>query len=344
VESIGPVEPGLDVLLGLLTSGPTLDELAGEDTALEIYRACQRPAIVTPGPRVPRPVARRQARRRRWLAAAGTVATAAALTVAAYTQSLPTPLQNAAYHVLGFVGVPRAHHAGRARGDARPTRPARPRTHRASRAVDIPPAPVASPSPVPTPAKAAFSPDPASLSIAVARYRIVAGQGAVLVGRLTEQGKAVPGARLWLLERISGGRAWHIAGQATTGPRGRAVVIVPDLTSNAMFRFRGPHGALSRPVRVIVVPSVFVRLVPGPRGKAEIVTANSPLAAPGDEVILQVRLGGRWVTVRARELRTDNRVRFVVEAAGVRRAYRVVLVATSAHGRSVSNAVIASSR
>jgi hypothetical protein len=87
-----------------------------------------------------------------------------------------------------------------------------------------------------------------------------------------------------------------------------------------------------------------VRLVAGPRGKAEMVTANSPLAAPRDEVILQVRLGGRWVTVQAGELRTDKRVRFVVEAAGVRRAYRVVLVATSAHGRSVSNAVIASPR
>jgi hypothetical protein len=344
VESIGPVEPGLDVLLGLLTSGPTLDELAGEDTALEMYRACQRPAIVTLGPRVPRSIARRQARRRRWLAAAGTVATAAALTVAAYTQALPAPLQNAAYHVLGFVGVPRAHHAGRAPGDARPARPAWPGRHGASHAVGTPPAPVASPAPAPTPAKAAFAPDPASLSIAVAKHRIMAGQGAVLVGRLTEQGKAVPGARLWLLERTSGGRAWHIAGQATTGPRGRAVVIMPDLTRNAMFRFRGPHGALSRPVQVIVVPSVFVRLVPGLRGKAEAVTAKSPLAPPGDEVILQVRLGGRWVTIQACGLHTDHRVWFVLKVAGVRRAYRVVLVATSAHGRSVSNAVIVSSR
>ncbi len=67
MESIGPVEPGLDVLLGLLTSGPTCDELAGEDTALEMYRAIQRPAIVTSGPRVPGSIARRHARRRRWL-------------------------------------------------------------------------------------------------------------------------------------------------------------------------------------------------------------------------------------------------------------------------------------
>jgi hypothetical protein len=330
------------VLLGLLTSGPALDELAGEDTALEMYRACQRPAIVTLGPRVPRPVASRQARRRRWLAAAGTVATAAALTVAAYTQSLPAPLQNVAYHVLGFVGVPRAHHAGRARGDARPTRPVQPRTHSASPAIGTPPAPVAPVSPQPTPAQAAFAPDPASLSIA-ARDRIVAGQRVVLVGRLTEQGRAMPGARLWLLERTPGARAWHTAGQATTGPHGRAVVIVPDLTRNAVFRFRGPHDALSRPVRVIVVPSVFARLMPDPQGKAATVTAGSPLAAPGDEVILQVRLGGRWVTVQARDLYTDNRVRFVVKVASVRRAYRVVLAATSAHGRSVSNAVIVSS-
>jgi hypothetical protein len=197
--------------------------------------------------------------------------------------------------------------------------------------------------PEPTPAKAAFAPDPASLSIAVPRHWIVAGQGDALIGCVTAQGKAVPGARLWLLERMAGWRAWHIAGQATTGPRGRAIVIVPDLTRNAVFRFRGPHGALTRPVRVIVVPSVFVRLVPGPRGKAETVTAGSPLAAPGDEVILQVRLGSRWVTVQAGELYTDNRVRFVVKVAGVQRAYRVVLVATSAHGRSVSSAVIVGS-
>jgi hypothetical protein len=44
VDGTGPVEPGLDVLLGLLTSGPAPDDLAGESTALEIFRASQRPA------------------------------------------------------------------------------------------------------------------------------------------------------------------------------------------------------------------------------------------------------------------------------------------------------------
>ena len=50
------------------------------------------------------------------------------------------------------------------------------------------------------------------------------------------------------------------------------------------------------------------------------------------------------MTVQARDLCTDYRVRFVVKVASVRRAYRVVLVATYAHGRSVSKAVIVSSR
>jgi hypothetical protein len=346
VETIGPVEPGLDVLLGLLTSGPTVDELVGEDTALEMYRACRRPAIVATGPRAPGYTTRRQARRRRWLAAAGTVATAAALTVAAYTQALPAPLQNVAYHVLGFVGVPRAHHTGRGPGDTGPTRPVRARPHsRPSRAGHTPPAPVVPASPGPAPVKAVFAPALPSLSIAVARHRIVAGQDDVLVARVADQGKALPGARLWLLERTAGGRAWHIAGHATTGPHGLAVVVVPDLTRNAVFRFRGPHGTLSGPVRVIVVPLVSVSLAWGPRGKAEMVTVGSPLAAPGDLVILQVRLGGHWVTAQVRELYPNGRVRFVVKvAAGVKRAYRVVLVATSAHGRSVSNAVIVGSR
>lgn len=343
MESIGPVEPGLDVLLCLLTSDPTPDELADEDTALQMYRASQRPAVVATGPRAPGATTRRQARRRRWLAAVGTVATAAALTVAAYTQALPAPLQNVAYHVLGFVGVPRAHHTGRAPGDTRPTRPVRTRPRSASQAGGTPPAPVAPASPEPTPVKAVFAPELASMSIAVAKHRIAAGQDDVLIARLADQGKAVPGARLSLLERTAGGRAWHIAGHATTGPRGLAVVVVSDLTRNAVFRFRSPHGVLSGPVRVIVVPLVSVSVAPGPRGKAETVTAGSPLAAPGDQVILQVRLGGRWVTLQVRELYLNDQVRFVVKAAAVERAYRVVLVATSAHGRSVSNAVIVSS-
>jgi hypothetical protein len=267
----------------------------------------------------------------------GTVAAAAALTVAAYTQTLPAPLQNVAYHVLGFVGVPQAHRTGRAPGDTRPTRPAR--THSASQAGGVPPAPAKPASPEPTPARAVFAPERTSLLVAVASHRVVAGQGDVLAGRLTALGKGVPGARLYLLERTVGGRAWHVAGHATTGRDGRVFVNVSGLTRNAVFRLRGPHGALSEPVRVIVIPPVSASLASGPARQADTVTASCPLAAPRDLAVLQVRVSGRWVSVQVRELYSDNRVRFVVRVMGVERAYRVVLLATSAHGRSVSNAV-----
>jgi hypothetical protein len=336
----GPVEPGLRALLGLLNSGATPEELVGENAALEMFRSNRRQADFTPQPS-PRPSSvRAHLRRSRWLAAAGTVMAAAALTAAAYTQALPTPLQNVAYHVLGFVGVPQAHHVPRGARNTHPARHAK--THATSQAAGPTPkaAPSApAPSPQPKHAKASVTPLPASLSVAVVRHRIVAGHSDVLIARLTRLGNAVPGARLYLLERTAAKHAWHVVADATTGPNGRVVVTVPDLTTNAAFRFRGLHGTLSRIVRVIVVPGVSVTIARDPHKASETVTAGSPWAVPGDVLILQVRIDGHWVTVQVRALYVNNRVKFVVRVLGERRAYRVVLLGTKAHGRSVSRLV-----
>jgi hypothetical protein len=337
----GPVEPGLRALLGLLNSGPTPEELVGESAALEMFRTNRRQADFTPQPSPTVPsVMRAHIRRSRWLAAAGTVMAAAALTAAAYTQALPTPLQNMAYHVLGFVGVPQAHHVPHAPGNARPPRHVR--THAFSQAVGVTPkATTPAPPPLPQPkrAKAALAPPPASLSVAVVGHRIVADDSDVLIARLTSLGNAVPGARLYLLERTAAEHAWHVAADATTGPAGRVVVTVPDLTTNAAFRFRGPHGARSRVVRVIVVPRLSVTIARDPHRASETVTAGSQWAVPGDVVVLQVRIDGRWLTVQVRELYVNNQVKFVVRVLGERRAYRVVILGTKAHGRSVSKPI-----
>jgi hypothetical protein len=242
--------------------------------------------------------------------------------------------------VLGFVGVPQAHHVPRSPGNTHPARHAK--THPASQAAGNTPkaAPSApAPSPQPKHAKAAVASPPASLSVAVARHRIVAGHRDVLTARLTRQGIAVQGARLYLLERTAAEHAWHVAAVATTGPNGRVFVTVSGLTTNAAFRFRGPHGTLSRIVRVIVVPGVSVTIARSPHTASETVTAGSPWAVPGDVVILQVRIDGHWLTVQVRALYVDNRVKFVVRIKGERRAYRVVLLGTKAHGRSVSRLV-----
>jgi hypothetical protein len=337
----GPVEPGLRSLLGLLNSGPTPEELVGESAALEMYRSNRRQAdfALQPSPSAPS-IMRAHLRRSRWLAAAGTLMAAAALTTAAYTQALPTPLQNMAYHVLGFVGVPQAHHSPGAPSNTRP--PGHTRTHGISPAAGATPkaaVPAPPPSPQPNHAKAAIASPPASLSITVVRHRIFAGHSDVLIARLTRQGNAVPGARLYLLERTAAEHAWHVAADATTGPAGRVVVTVPGLTTNAAFRFRGPHGTLSRVVRVIVVPGVSVTIARSPHKSSETVTAGSPLAIPGDVMILQVRIDGHWLTVQVRVLYVGNRVKFVVKILGERRAYRVVLLGTKAHGRSVSKPI-----
>jgi hypothetical protein len=337
----GPVEPGLRALLGLLNSGPTPEELVGENAALEMFRSGRRQADFTPQPNPGAPsIVHAHRWRSRWLAAAGTVMAAAALTAAAYTQALPTPLQNVAYHVLGFAGVPQAHHVPGAPGNTRP--PRHTRTHPISpAAVATPKAVVPAPPPSPQPkrAKAAFASPLASVSVEVVRHRIVAGHSDLLIARLTRLGNAVPGARLYLLERTAAEHAWHVVADATTGANGRVFVTVSGLTTNAAFRFRGLHGTLSRIVRVIVVPGVSVTIARDPHKASETVTAGSPWAVPGDVLILQVRIDGHWVTVQVRALYVNNRVKFVVRVLGERRAYRVVLLGTKAHGRSVSRLV-----
>jgi hypothetical protein len=146
-------DPGIDQLFRILTAGPTQAELAGEQSALAMFRANvsplaspavgETPAKVNGTPvngrpanwaTVPIPAGslatepKRHTRRRfRWptrlsvrLAAAGVVAIVGGTAAAAYAAALPAPVQDLAHQVLGGVGVPPAHHqhhAGRANRD-----------------------------------------------------------------------------------------------------------------------------------------------------------------------------------------------------------------------------------
>ena len=336
VDDLWPDEPGLDILVGLLTSGPTPDELAGESAAREMYRASQGSATAVPELPDPEPTVITWApRRRRRLAAAVTVAVAAGIIAAAYSQMLPAPLQNAAYRVLGVVGVPKAQHPSRVPAGPRPTRPgtaSQAATGRAGRR-NISPHSVSSGS--------ASAAGPFSLSVIAASHRIVAGRNAVLIARLDSRGKPVPGVQLTVLERIPGQSAWLTAGNATTAANGRAVVTVAALTTNAVFRLSGPHGARSRLVLVIVLPAVSVSVTSGPT--AAVLTASSPLADPGDVAVLQIRSEGLWVSLRERDLNNHEQVAFMVAPKGRARVYRVVLRSTATHGLSVSNTVTVAS-
>lgn len=339
-NDIVPGEPGLDRLVDLLTCSPTPDELTGESAALAMFRARRElPATV-----LRRRGSGRQAGHSRRLAAAVAVALIGVFAAAAYTEALPAPVQHVAYRVLGFVGVPDVHHPGPASGLRHPAGPAT--THSTSpsagssgRSTAHASPPASSPAPRPSPSSSAAAQVPPSLSVTVARGRIPAGAGGVFTGHLTDQGHAIQGAKLSLLERPAGQPAWHLAGDATTGSDGRAVLAVEDLTTNTVFRLTGPNGAWSQPVLVIVVPPVSISVAAGPRGRADVLTVSCPLAVPGDVVVLQAWSGAGWLTVRVHRLDSGDQAAFLVRPHLTGRVYRAVLPATAAHGRSVSHPV-----
>ncbi len=175
----------------------------------------------------------------------------------------------------------------------------------------------------------------------MARHLIVAGGSDSMTGLLTdEQGGAVAGQQLTLLERAAGSTTWQPAGQAATGPGGSAVLTVQDLTANAWFRLDGPDGTQSRPVLVIAVPPVSVTVAAGQPPGDDTLTASSPLADPADLAVLQVRVGVRWLSVRSQQLGPAGQAAFVVKIRLFRQVFRVALAATVTQGASASGSVV----
>jgi hypothetical protein len=352
-------EPGLEALLGMLAADATPDELAGEGAALAMFRASSQPTRpfqplafgpsaaepgLPEGPGMPAPRtarrsppggrgSRRQGRRVGLMAAAVTLAAAAGFAVAAYTEALPSPLQQAAYHVLGFAGVPAAHH----------TAPNATATHAPGRTHGHGPSHKTSPS---APASAQPSSSgpvsltgPAKLSITVTSGRIVAGRSDTFTAQLRDKSGGVAGAEVSLLERAAGQRAWQQVGTATTGANGTAVMTARQLTVNAAYRLNGPDGTISKPVLVIVMPPVSATFS-GSGAMAPEITASSPLADPSNAVVLQVQAGKHWIDVQMGRLNAAKQAQFIIRSRLRQRRYRVVLLPTASHGLSVSNAVM----
>ena len=79
-------------------------------------------------------------------------------------------------------------------------------------------------------------------------------------------------------------------------------------------------------------------------GRGGVLAGSSPLASPGDIVVLQVWSGTRWRGAAMRGLNGSGQVTFMVRAPGRPQQYRMVLLATANHGLSVSNTVTVSPR
>jgi hypothetical protein len=316
-------DPGLDHLFGALTSAPMPDELGGEGAALAMFRASRRPAR------------RRMARwtAPRTVAAAVALALAGGFAAAAYTAALPSPVQHAAYHVLGIIGVP----------DHPVPAGAHPRSAPPTLSTGD-----GSPSPLLSPSRSAGRGRSAGATKLVGRLSLTAASGRIPAGRadafaalaISSGGRAIRGVSLTLQQRPAGQATWRRAGRATTGPRGGAELRVRDLTRNAWFRLTGPGGAVSRPVLVTVVPAVAVALASGPTARTDLLTVSCRFGDAGDAVVLQLRILGEWRSLRLGLLDGQHEVVFTVRVPRtVAWIYRVVLPATVAHGRAVSSRV-----
>lgn len=307
--------------------------------------------------------ARRPAVSRRLLAVAAAIVLIGGFAAAAYTAALPTPVQHVAYRVLGFIGVPdsgaspsteprhqqapggpppAASPSSRAPGTGQAsTRPAGRATGSPSPGHSASPSPGQSASPSPSPSQSSSPPPVPVLAVSLAAPKIGAGSSDQVIATATSGGGALPGVPLRFQEHSAGHRGWHLAGRARTGQDGQASLTVSGLLVNTFFRVAGSGGAHSPAVRVKVIPVITLAMSVRPQARQALLTASCPDARPGDIVLLQKLLQGIWQTTRTGRLGAGRKKAFTVELpAHVSRRFRVVLLPTVRHARSVSGPVL----
>jgi len=355
---MGALDPGIDQLFRALTGPATPAELAGERDALAMFRANSVAATLAPAggaaapPAGSRPTWRTFGVPVRWsvrLAAAAAVVLCGGAAAAAYAAVLPAPVQHLAHSVLGFAGVPDTHHPGSAPGGSGTsghntgTGPGRGSHRHASTPATSPHASSsagsgASPAPSASPSVAAGQ---SVLSAFAASTPIAAGSEAVIDGRLTRSGSAVPGVTVTLVERLAGQARWRVAGTGQTTADGNVAVSVPVLRANAVFRLAIHGAAPSGSVLVVVTPQIVTSFAVGPGGMLDTLGVSVQYASTGNLVVIQAQAAdGSWRYVRSGLLNASGQVRFTLSGTRLsNREVRVVLLATIRHGAAISSPV-----
>lgn len=346
-EETGIHEAGLDELLRALASPAAPAELAGEQSALALFRGS---TTSSPGPRrftwwaaAPGRFATRPIRKPvRWnlrLAAAAAVVVCGGMAAAAYAAALPAPVQHLVHDVFQFAGVPDSQ-----AGSGRTGHGTTPPSH-------VPATPVSPGNAAPSAAPSAGAVVPsasagaAALSATADSTEISAGTSVVISGQLSWPGHAVGGLTMTVLERPALTVDWHVAGSVQTDAAGNGAVTVPVVGTDAVFRVAVSGVAISPDVRVTVVPAVSLGLQAGSGGATDVLTVSAPYAQRGDVVVLQVSAdGGAWTYLRQDTLGVLHGAVFVVSAARLTSdQIRAVLLPTGLHAGSASAPVAAPS-
>jgi hypothetical protein len=375
-----PDEPLLDdlvlaPLLRGLTAGPAPGELAGQDAALEMYRAAY-----AAGPNA--------ARSRGLVRGAGRlIGDTGGRARGAGRQVRGVRLAAVALAVLAggviaahlLFGLPGARRDTTARVPRHPAHAVSPgRSDRGGPSImTVPPD---------DEYRSLFEMGMQLVAWSVPDGEVVAGRPMVITANLTNHHRAVQGTELGLFERAAGQRRWRLVTLARTGARGTAMLRVRGLTTNARFRVKDAGKDVSKPLSIVVVPPVTLRLhvgKHGKHGKRDVLLVRCRFAVGGDVVRLEVRRGsgwhhgdgppghwhhghwhhgdgpgnaraaggraghpadgrpdGTWQTVGMGRLGNNGTVSFEIAGPEAGLVYRVVLLATAAHGQSLSNVVV----
>jgi hypothetical protein len=363
-DDLGPADPGLEQLLTALASGPTPGELAGEQSALAMFRANFQPPPPAPARgtrpmRQLRPAPRSRTHGLRFrLVAATTTALVGGFAAAAYAAVLPAPVQHVAYQAFHVIGVPdvRPHpaatshkippHSASRGASGHPGSSPSSRSHPTPSASGHTSSP-ASPSPSPSPSQHG-SPSPSTtvpagplaLSLQASSSQILAGTAVTLTGQLTGGSASDTGVTIRVMEHAAGELGWHLAGLTTTSADGDVTFTVASLVTNARFRLADAALARSPVAIVTVVPTVTTNLRLGPEGVKDYLTVTTLYAHRGDEVALQVYRSGTWVTIRSGLLTGKGRYVFVLNAQKMQgKMLQVALLPTRRHAAAVSASV-----
>ena len=352
-----------DPVVRALTAEAGDDELAGGDDIMAAFRTAH-------------PSPRRRPRARHLGAGVTTIVVALGLSggvaAAAYTHTLPAPVQSAMHAVFGDVGVPPAdtsssatHHITQRRhhpGSTGPSAAALPSAHTgapttsqsrpatagkptpaagaAAPAVTTTPtaaapdSPTATPSPTPS-ATASAAPAPAALAVSAPRLRVPVGQRAALRGTLTtSDGTPVAGYRLYLLQRPAGQSSWTRVAQGRTASDGTITLRSPQLSRNVTLRMGTGHGLHSRDVTIAELPRVTLSYAVTKDNKHYVVTVTVAGAQTSDTVGLARLDNGSWTSLRRKQLDDSMQLTFTLPApsSGSVR-YRIRVLHTDLHGQ-----------
>lgn len=297
---------------------------------------------------------------------------------AAYTSSLPRPVQNFIAHATNPLGlnVPEKHpnHSKpvianpvttpsavpistpsaspsptathhrvppKPHHSVAPTKEPHPSPTATPTPVTIPtPTPTSTPTPTPTPTVTS-TPVGGSITISVGATSVPVNGTVTAYGKVANpDGSPVAGMQVWLLERVAGTTGVSQVAAGTTGADGAVSLTTPPLTRGVRLRLITDARVRSASIGVTMQSTIMATVANN--GTSASVRIAATGAAPGDSVAIDERVDGAWQAVAANQLDESGVALFAVDLPTGHRPdhYRAVLRRSTAHGGAITTFLV----